>query len=142
MHERCRWLAPPINPILHSAGSLYSACQERGRLLNTPTAAYFALKGFGVVTCPWKKGNSAVQQVHDLVRLREQSNPAVQKRALGLVQTVWSGANSFMNAFYAAAEGRASSGRNEPSEAKCFVQAFDEIKALANAPSPRDATAR
>lgn len=94
-----------------------------------PTAAYFALKGFAVVTCPWKNETSAVQQVHDLVRLREQPNPTLQKRVLGLVQTVWSGANSFMNNFYGAGDGTARR-RNEPTEAKCFIRVYDEIKAL------------
>jgi N-acetyl-beta-hexosaminidase len=100
-----------------------------------PTAAYFAFKGFKVVTCPWKREKSAIQQVHDLVRLREQSNPELRKRVLGLVQTVWSGANPFMNNFYRAADATAPKS-NQPTEAKCFVTVFDEIKAMANVPGP------
>ena len=106
-----------------------------------PTAAYFAMKGFNVVTCPWKREKSAVQQVHDLARLREQSNPALQKRVLGLVQTVWSGANPFMNNFYRAADATAPKS-NQPTEAKCFVTVFDEMKALSNAPGASDAPAQ
>jgi Glycosyl hydrolase family 20, catalytic domain len=98
-----------------------------------PTAAYFALKGFGVVTCPWRKENCAVEQVRDLVRLRAQSNPVVRKRVLGLVQTVWSGANSFMDNLYGASGTTARRG-NSAGEVKCFVRAFDEIKTLANTP--------
>jgi hypothetical protein len=94
-----------------------------------PTAAYFALKGFNVVTCPWKNDKSAVQQVQDLARLREQSNPRLQKRVLGLVQTVWSGADPFLRNFYRFTAGGATN--TQPTEAKCFIRAFEEIKTLA-----------
>jgi hypothetical protein len=64
----------------------------------------FALHGLSVVTCPWKKVEPALQQVRDLARAREQSNPAVQRRLLGIVQTVWSGAGSFLDELEALAK--------------------------------------
>lgn len=88
-----------------------------------PTAAYFALKGFNVVSCPWKNPSSAVQQVRDIVRLRDQSNRVLGARALGVVQTVWSGANSFLDAYQRFID---DPGRDpaEKSEAACFVRTF------------------
>jgi hypothetical protein len=95
-----------------------------------PTAAYFALKGFNVVTCPWKNPDAAAQQVNDMVRLRTQANPSVQARALGMVQTVWSGANSFLDSYerYVAVEPAKGEVK---SEAACFIRAFAEMRAAA-----------
>src|SRR6185312_10061881 len=38
-----------------------------------PTPAYFAMKGFGVVACPWKKPGTAVSQLQNMLKDREQS---------------------------------------------------------------------
>jgi hypothetical protein len=91
-----------------------------------PTAAYFALKGYHVVTCPWKNPTTAAQQVEDMIRLREQSNSQVGARAQGIVQTVWSGANSFMDGFQRYKE-RDNRPADEKSEAACFVKVFEEM---------------
>jgi hypothetical protein len=91
-----------------------------------PTAAYFALKGFNVVTCPWKNPATAAQQVEDMARLRAQSNAQVSGRAQGIVQTVWSGANSFLDNYqrYAHSDPRPA---EEKSEAACFIRVFEEM---------------
>jgi hypothetical protein len=91
-----------------------------------PTAAYFALKGLSVVSCPWKNPDTAAQQVQDIVRLRHHSNSLVKNRALGMVQTVWSGANSFLDN-YDRFTGNATRPDDEKSEAACFVRVFEEI---------------
>ncbi len=97
-----------------------------------PTPAYFAMKGFGVVTCPWKKPGTAVVQLEEMLELRAQSTPEMKPRLLGMMQTVWSSADSFLNEF---------SGRKPPvererkgrhaneSEAECFKTLFAEIAA-------------
>lgn len=92
-----------------------------------PTAAYFALKGFQVVTCPWKNPATAAQQVEDMRRLRTQPNPSVNARALGMVQTVWSGANRFLDQ-YESYKGDPARAAEEKSEAACFVRVFDEMR--------------
>lgn len=94
-----------------------------------PTAAYFALEGLAVVTCPWKNPVSAVQQVRDVLRLRQQSGPVLRARIQGIVQTVWSGASSFLDQYdrFTKAENR---NPDEKTEAACFVRTFDEIAAL------------
>jgi hypothetical protein len=65
-----------------------------------PTAVFFAMKGFKVVTCPWKNPENAVLQAEDLVRLRKHSTPQMRDRFQGMVQTVWSGAGAFLEREY------------------------------------------
>lgn len=64
------------------------------------TAAYFALKGFSVVTCPWNKPEVAMAQFEQMVNFRKNSNPKVAGNYQGMMQTVWTGAGSFMDAYY------------------------------------------
>jgi hypothetical protein len=94
-----------------------------------PTAAYFALKGFRVVTCPWKNPGSAAQQVRDVARLRRQSNEVVAERVLGIVQTVWSGANSFLDEFDSFSRSE-DPDREAKTETACFLRVCAEIAAL------------
>jgi hypothetical protein len=94
-----------------------------------PTAVYFAMKGFNVVTCPWRNPEAAVQQLHDMVEYRRHSTPAMKARFQGMVQTVWSGAESFLRDL----EGHRKSGdykRNEKTAARCFLRVFEEVGAL------------
>ena len=60
------------------------------------TAVYFAMKGFRVLTCPWRKPDLAVQQLQDMVNFRTHATKAMKGRFLGMMQTVWSDAGSFM----------------------------------------------
>lgn len=98
------------------------------------TAVYFALKGFRVVTCPWKNQEAAVRQVQDIVRFRQHSTPAVRDRLLGIVQTVWSGAGSFLDECAGARAGR-SARAGGPTESGCFVRTFEEIAAQGLTPA-------
>lgn len=85
-----------------------------------PTAAYFAIKGFKVVTCPWKSAECAVQQADDMAKWRATATPAMKGRFQGMMQTVWSGANSFLEKDYA--------GKGNPTNSwNCFVALFDKI---------------
>ncbi len=88
------------------------------------TAVYFAMKGFSVVTCPWRKGDNAVVQLHDMIRFREQATQELAPRYQGMVQTVWSGAGAFLDQFY----GRRPA--DEENESACFRALFDEIGKL------------
>lgn len=64
------------------------------------TAVHFAMKGFNVVTCPWRNPAVAIQQVQDMVAFREQSTPEMKERFSGIVQTVWSDADTFLQGYY------------------------------------------
>jgi hypothetical protein len=67
--------------------------------------------------------------VQDIRRLQQQSSPEVKSRLLGIVQTVWSSADSFLDQYYGITPGVAPAW-DEKSEAGCFVRTFDEISAL------------
>ncbi len=64
------------------------------------TAVYFAMKGFDVATCPWRKPQIALQQVDDMIHFRQHSNPEMSRHFQGIIETVWSGADSFLEAYY------------------------------------------
>ena len=64
------------------------------------TAVYFAMKGFNVIACPWNKPAVAVEQVNNIVAFRKHSTPQMKKRFLGVMETVWSPAHSFLRDFY------------------------------------------
>lgn len=100
----------------------------------TPTAAYFALKGFRVITCPWREPGIAIDQLHLMVDLRQHANEQTRDRYLGMMQTVWSGAGSFMNGFYGKlpqAERHEEEGNDQTKTPwNCFRQLYEEIGKL------------
>jgi hypothetical protein len=82
---------------------------------------YFAMKGFSVITCPWKKPEVAVTQTKDMLRSRAHATSEMKPRYQGMMQTVWSGASSFLDEFY----GRKTAGPE--SESACFRALFEEL---------------
>jgi hypothetical protein len=89
------------------------------------TAVYFAMKGFSVVTCPWRDPGVAVQQVRDMVRFRSNSSSQMRDRFQGMVQTVWSGAGQFTDSYY----GRKPE-KDPKNAAECFRQLYSEIQKI------------
>jgi hypothetical protein len=67
-----------------------------------PTPVYFAMKGFRVITCTGGKPETGVAQAEKLVEYRSDATPEMKSRYLGVMQTVWSGTDEFMNSFYSA----------------------------------------
>ncbi len=86
------------------------------------TPVYFAMKGLRVVTCPWRNPESAVLQVQDMVRFREHSTPVMKERFMGMVQTIWSGTDQFLDSYY----GRRTDGRTDTS-VDCFKALFTAL---------------
>ena len=85
------------------------------------TAVYFAMKGFQVVTCPWRNPPVAAQQSADMLAFRASATAPMKDRYQGIVQTVWSDVGSFLDGFY----GRKTdpkAGTNTPWE--CFKTVF------------------
>ena len=93
-----------------------------------PSAILFAMKGLSVVTCPWNRPRSGARQVENLVQTRQSTTPEIGNRLLGIVHTVWSGADSFLNEFY----GLGNTPENEKgtSAARCFVKVFETISSM------------
>jgi len=85
------------------------------------TPVLFAMKGLSVITCPWKMAENAVVQAQDMVRFRKNATPELKDRYQGMMQTVWNGANSFLDEFYGKKLAKAES------ESACFKALFSEI---------------
>jgi Glycosyl hydrolase family 20, catalytic domain len=95
------------------------------------TAVYFAMKGFHVVTCPWRNSSYGVTQVDDMVAFREGSTPEMKTRFLGIVETTWSSTQSFLNGYYGVGQKTAPKGPARDQTAwKCFRDVFQKIDSL------------
>ena len=91
------------------------------------SAVYFAMKGLRVATCPWRNPAIAEKQVTDMISFRADATPAMKDRFQGMVQTVWSSAESFLKEIQAAKEGKRTDGL---SQWKCFEKMFEKINQL------------
>jgi len=90
------------------------------------TPVYFAMKGFNVVTCPWKNVESAKLQVQDIMKFRNHSTPEMKDRFFGIVQTIWSGTGQFLDSYY----GRKKE-NGENTQVNCFNAINEETSKLA-----------
>lgn len=70
-----------------------------------PTAVYFAIKGFPVISCGWRNETNTVIQARDMLHFKAISPKKNQDRYLGLMQTVWSSWDGFFKEFSAQKEG-------------------------------------
>lgn len=88
------------------------------------TAVYFAMKGFQVVTCPWRNPTVAVVQSKDMMDFRATATKSMKDRYQGMMQTVWSDVGNFLDGYY----GRKTdpnAGTNTPWE--CFRAVFPVV---------------
>jgi len=85
------------------------------------TPVYFAIKGYGVVSCPWRKPEVGVLQSRDMLHFRKMATPEMEDRYMGMMQTVWYSAEKFIDEI-----SRTDNNEND-SEANCFRTLFDEI---------------
>lgn len=89
------------------------------------TAVYFAMKGFDVVTCPWRKPQIALKQVDDMVRFRQNAHPQMSQRYQGIIETVWMGADHFLDMYY-----NPDTYKKDVSEAVTIKKLIEAYKAL------------
>jgi hypothetical protein len=92
---------------------------------NTPV--YFAMKGFRVITCTGRKPETSVLQAEDMARFRKNTTKEMKPRYYGMMQTVWSGTDQFIDAFYGKQPANAS-GRGNPADG--FKALFKRINEL------------
>jgi glycosyl hydrolase family 20 len=90
------------------------------------TAVYFALKGFRVISCPWRSAPNAITQVNDMIAFRQQSTAEMQARFMGVLQTTWSRTDIFLRGFY----DQSAKPSNENTSWNCFRLMFDAILKL------------
>ena len=89
-----------------------------------PTAAYFALQGFRVVSAPWQMADVALNQLAMIRKTRAGSTDALKSRTLGVLQTTWGGLGDFVQAYY----GEGSPSPDGVKAAECFKAVFREIR--------------
>jgi N-acetyl-beta-hexosaminidase len=91
------------------------------------TAVYFAMKGFRVITCTGRSSETAVAQTEDMARFRKYATREMKPRYFGMMQTVWSETDEFIDSFYGKAPAD-SRGRRSPADA--FKAMFTRISEL------------
>lgn len=91
------------------------------------TPVYFAMKGLNVITCPWNKPGIAVTQTHDMIGFRNTASKEMKPHFYGMMQTIWTGASNFLDAFYNKTPARDGS---DNTDWKCFVEMYDTINGL------------
>ncbi|HJX71328.1 MAG TPA: family 20 glycosylhydrolase [Bacteroidales bacterium] len=83
-----------------------------------PTAAIFASKGFNVIACYYNKQEVAVAQMQLIETFRLNSNNVLRDRFLGIMQTIWSPAGTFLDIY---------DGEKPDEESMGPVQSFREM---------------
>jgi hypothetical protein len=89
-----------------------------------PTAAYFALQGFPVVSCPWRQAEVALDQLHLIQSVRESASEPVASRLQGVLQTTWVDAGAFVKAY----NGETGMSKEALEALYCFRTLFAELR--------------
>jgi hypothetical protein len=89
-----------------------------------PTAAFFALHGFQVVSAPWRKTSVALRQLELVETVRRNAAPPVAARMLGMLQTTWVPLAQFLKAYY----GEEGARPQAMEAAQCFKELFRELR--------------
>jgi len=89
------------------------------------TAVYFAMKGFQVITCPWRNPSVATVQSADMSAYRSSATAMMKDRYQGMMQTVWSDVGSFLDGYYNP-KTDPGTGTNTPWD--CFRALFPVVK--------------
>ncbi len=89
-----------------------------------PTAAYFAIQGFRVVSAPWQMPDVALNELEMVRKIRADATDALKPRALGLLQTTWLDLGDFVKAYY----GQTPASADAVRAAECFKALFREIR--------------
>jgi hypothetical protein len=89
-----------------------------------PTAVWFALQGFRVASCPWRKSSVALRQLDQIRAARRDSSAVVAERFLGMIQTTWVGFAPFVKAFDSDKEATPQARE----AAACFRDLFNDLR--------------
>ena len=92
------------------------------------TPVYFAMKGFRVITCTGRKAETSVKQTEDMASFRKNTTKEMKPRYYGMMQTVWSSTDQFIDAFYGKQPANAA-GRPNPADGfKAMTKRIEEIE--------------
>jgi len=84
------------------------------------TAVIFASKGFRVITCPWNKPDIAMAQIRNTQIFKVCSTSEVSDRYLGIMQTIWSDCERFIQEYNKAE-------KSDDGSVKCFRALLHEF---------------
>jgi len=91
------------------------------------------MKGFNVITCPWRTPSVAISQFQDFLKYREDATPVMRDRYRGMIQTVWTNFESFQKEIETFKNSPSSNNSSKVgSSAECFISLFNEIETKAN----------
>jgi hypothetical protein len=100
------------------------------------TPVYFAMKGFRVITCPWRLPQVAVAQAEDIARFRKSATPEMKPRYYGMMLTTWMDTDRFIDGFYGVKsanhpqeENRAGKGNTPWDTFRAMFKKMDELSA-------------
>lgn len=91
------------------------------------TAVYFAMKGFKVITCPWRNPDVAEKQVADMVSFKKDATPQMKDYYQGVMQTSWGNPSRFMKNFY---ENLLVDSSKRTTDVNCFKAMYKKIAEL------------
>jgi len=95
-----------------------------------PTTEHFAIEGFPVLACPWRRPEVALMQLESIRSVRSHATGAIADRMQGVVQTTWSGMGAFARLYF----GEPASGDERTSNLEesliCFRTLFRELRAM------------
>ena len=87
------------------------------------------MKGFNVLTCPWRTPDVAISQLHQLLDYREGATSVMKSRYAGMIQTVWTSFESFQKEMETFKDSPSTDKSSKvKSSAECFIALFDEMK--------------
>jgi len=90
------------------------------------TSVMFAMKGFDVATCPWRKPEIAEAQLQDALKFRQNSPKKMASHFQGIIETIWSGCEGFLKEYYSSP----STDAKKPSEAATVRLLIDRYKKM------------
>ena len=91
-----------------------------------PTAVIFAAKGFRVATCPWRLETVAKTQLEMTLAMRKLATPEMKDRYLGMIQTIWTNSENFLDLYYGVKTNQDKNG----DQVGCFKALFEAISSL------------
>jgi hypothetical protein len=92
-----------------------------------PTAIYFVLKGFRVVTCPWRFPEVTKTQLQIMLDTKKYATPAVRDNYLGMLHTTWTSAENFIEEYYGRKEVNTGRGGNYVEAFKVLFEAINQV---------------
>jgi hypothetical protein len=90
-----------------------------------PTTAHFAIEGFPVLACPWRRADVALAQLEEIRSVRAHATETVAKRMQGVLQTTWGGFGPFVKAY----NGEPPANGRIMESVSCFRALFRELRA-------------